>query len=147
MRTQLADAGCTDCRMQAVTHLKVHSRQQTLREGCKTACGSLRAQPTSKKHLELRDAIQFGDQESILSVTDLIHQGAAQLRMPGSARASNPGPGRRRRRVSSSSAQSCEDGQGCTINERWTSRARSWTRAQLWRMRARQSMRCLTTSL
>ena len=36
------------------------------------------------KHLELRDAIQFGDQESILSLTDLIHQGAAQLRMPPS---------------------------------------------------------------
>ena len=29
------------------------------------------------KHLELRDAIEFGDQESILSLTDLIHRGAA----------------------------------------------------------------------
>ena len=33
----------------------------------------------SEKHLELRDAIEFGDQESILSLTDLIHQGAAQI--------------------------------------------------------------------
>ena len=31
------------------------------------------------KHMELRDAIEFGDQESILSLTDLIHQGAAQI--------------------------------------------------------------------
>ena len=32
----------------------------------------------SDKYLELRDAIEFGDQESILSLTDLIHRGAAQ---------------------------------------------------------------------
>ena len=32
----------------------------------------------SNKYLELRDAIEFGDQESILSLTDLIHRGAAQ---------------------------------------------------------------------
>ena len=32
----------------------------------------------SGKHLELRDAIEFGDQESILSLTDLIHLGAAE---------------------------------------------------------------------
>ena len=32
----------------------------------------------SDKCLELRDAIEFGDQESILSLTDLIHRGAAQ---------------------------------------------------------------------
>ena len=33
----------------------------------------------SEKRLELRDAIEFGDQESIMSLTDLIHQGAAQI--------------------------------------------------------------------
>ena len=38
----------------------------------------------SEKHLELRDVIQFGDPESILSLMDLIYQGAAQLRMPPS---------------------------------------------------------------
>ena len=38
----------------------------------------------SEKHSELRDAIEFGDQESILSLMDLIHQGAAQLRKPPS---------------------------------------------------------------
>ena len=32
----------------------------------------------SDKYLELREAIQFGDQESILSLTDLLHQGEAQ---------------------------------------------------------------------
>ena len=32
----------------------------------------------SDKHLELRDAIEFGDQDSIFSLTDLIHRGAAQ---------------------------------------------------------------------
>ena len=31
------------------------------------------------KHTELWDTIEFGDQESILSLTDLIHQGAAQI--------------------------------------------------------------------
>ena len=30
--------------------------------------------------MELRDAIEFRDQESILAVTDLIHTGAAQLK-------------------------------------------------------------------
>ena len=30
--------------------------------------------------MELRDAIEFGDQESILAITDLIHKGAAQLK-------------------------------------------------------------------
>ena len=32
------------------------------------------------KHMELRDARESGDQESILVVTDLIHTGAAQLK-------------------------------------------------------------------
>ena len=31
------------------------------------------------KHMELRDAIEFGDQESIFSLMDPIHQGAAQI--------------------------------------------------------------------
>ena len=32
----------------------------------------------SEKYLELRDAIEFGDLESILSLTDLLQQGVAQ---------------------------------------------------------------------
>ena len=32
------------------------------------------------KHIEIRDAIEFGDQESIFAVTDLIHTCAAKLR-------------------------------------------------------------------
>ena len=32
------------------------------------------------KHMELRDAIEFGDEESILAVVDVIHTGAAQLK-------------------------------------------------------------------
>ena len=32
----------------------------------------------SEKHLELRDAIEFGDKESILALTDLMQQGVRQ---------------------------------------------------------------------
>ena len=32
------------------------------------------------KHMELWDAIEFGDQESIVAVADLIHTGAAQVK-------------------------------------------------------------------
>ena len=32
----------------------------------------------SEKHLELRDAIEFGDKESILAWTDLMQQGVRQ---------------------------------------------------------------------
>ena len=35
--------------------------------------------PFQSKHLELQDAIEFGDQESILSLTDLIHHGVARI--------------------------------------------------------------------
>ena len=61
--------------------------QHAAGEGCKTSCRSCRVsahQSTRcgtvvvKKHLELHDAIEFGDKESILAVTDLMQQGVRQ---------------------------------------------------------------------